>query len=279
MIADLFITTKGRIELLLRSLESLERCTERHDYRLTVVVDDDAGGSFKTVDKLSKLMGLTIPTIDHLIVHGKNLGLGPSINQALAHIDVLNKYYEHPTHGDPDGVAQFICYSQDDLLYTPDWLPKLAKLHMMFERSHNIGFSTGLECVEHETREKITDDILLKDWIRAAQMFGRRSYWMSMFPISRLDSETGRVRAKPNDGMGSSVDWWFVRDHKNSVCKTGRTCLVMPGLVQHLGYKESTWLDRELPESLDDKNVIAQAVGHVPICHLPGCTLSLEHTH
>lgn len=84
-----------------------------------------------------------------------------------------------------------------------------------------------------------------------------------MWPISRIDPETGRERGKPNDGMGSSVDWWFIRNHKNSVCKTGRTNLVMPGLLVHIGYKDSTWLKRELPESEFDKakmNAVERAV-------------------
>jgi hypothetical protein len=99
--------------------------------------------------------------------------------------------------------------------------------------------------------------MILKDWIRAANIFGRHDYWMSMYPISRIDPETGRERAKPNDGMGSGVDWWFIRNHPNSVCKTGRTNLVIPGLLQHMGYDKSTWLQRELPESDADKTKIA----------------------
>lgn len=77
-----------------------------------------------------------------------------------------------------------------------------------------------------------------------------------MYPIPRLDPETGRVRANPHLGIGSGVDWHFVRNHENSICRTGRTCLVIPGLLQHAGYKESTWLQRELPESEEDKRTI-----------------------
>ena len=87
-------------------------------------------------------------------------------------------------------------------------------------------------------------------------MFARRSYWMSMFPIPRFDPETGQVRAKPNDGLGSGVDWHVIRNHQNSICKTGRTCLVLPGLLQHMGFNKSTWLNRELPESELDKAII-----------------------
>lgn len=98
--------------------------------------------------------------------------------------------------------------------------------------------------------------MVTKDWIRATCMLARHDYWMSMWPISRIDPETGRERGKPDNGMGSSVDWWFIRNHPNSVTKTGRTNLVIPGLLQHTGYKDSTWLKRELPESESDKRII-----------------------
>ena len=87
-------------------------------------------------------------------------------------------------------------------------------------------------------------------------MVARREYWQSLMPIPRFDPETGRIRAKPNDGMGSGVDWHLIRNHENSVCKTGRTCLVMPGLLRHVGYDKSTWLNREMPESKLDKDII-----------------------
>jgi len=98
-------------------------------------------------------------------------------------------------------------------------------------------------------------------------MLARHDYWMSMWPISRIDPETGRERGKPNDGMGSSVDWWFIRNHPKSVCRSGRTNLVIPGLLQHVGYRESTWLKRELPESEIDKALMTH-----------GCTCSYDES-
>jgi hypothetical protein len=148
---------------------------------------------------------------------------------------------------------------QDDLLFSPKWLETLIKRFTLFEKKYNLGFASGLECVEHKTQLDIGGGNLLKQWIRAACMFGRRSYWESMMPIPRFDPETGRERAKPNDGMGSGVDWHVIRNHENSVCKTGKTCLVVPGLVTHNGYDQSTWLARELPESEDDKKKIEEA--------------------
>ena len=261
MLADVFITTYKRPWLLKRSLESLFENTDKDLFRLTIVwdgVDDEERcGDEEMHGTWTRDVLESYEPIDHVLVHNENLGLGPSINQALAHIAVLNGYYTEPMHAqDISQQAEFICYCQDDLLYSDGWLEKLAKFFMIFKDQYNLGFASGVECVEHKVKKEISGGMLLKDWIRAAQMFSTREYWMSMWPISRNDPETGMIRAKPNDGMGSGVDWWFIRNHKNSVCKTGRTNLVIPGLVKHMGYKESTWLDRELPESEPDTEEI-----------------------
>lgn len=248
---DIFITTKNRPDLFRDSLSSLFACTPRELFRLTVVQD---GGYVATTAVVEDFAC----KINHVIRHHDNEGLGPSINQALAHIDAVNRWYEtSPDVDDEHLISDFVCYCQDDLLYSSGWLEKLTKMFLLFEKQKNLGFASGVECVEHATREKINDTVILKDWIRAAQMFARREYWMSMWPIHPLDPETGRKRAKPNDGMGSGVDWWFIRNHENSVCRSGKTCLVMPGLVRHMGYNDSTWLAREMPESEDDKRAIS----------------------
>ena len=251
MIADIFITTKDRPDLLSQTLESLALKTDRSSYRLTVVQDGDWPGVDDVVQKYQDL-----DVVDYYLWNRKNQGLGPSINQALAHIDVLNRYYDDPMCRDASKVAPFVCYVQDDVRFIGTWLNMLATRFMLYERQHKLGFASGVECIEHPIKKDLGNGMVLKDWIRATNMFARREYWMSMFPIPRFDPETAQVRAKPNDGRGSSVDWWFVRDHANSVCKTGRTNLVIPGLVVHAGYDKSTWLDRELPESDSDKEFV-----------------------
>jgi glycosyltransferase involved in cell wall biosynthesis len=251
LIADIFVTTVGldraRPGQLFRSLRSLRECTRRELYRLTVVVD----GESTALQAHAWEAGA-----DYVLVSRQNEGLGPSINRALAHIDATNNYYDCMPGLLAGPVTQYICYCQDDLQYTDGWLERLAKLHCLHEMSHKVVFSSGLECVEHPVKRDLGNGLVLKDWIRAAQMFGQRRTWMSMFPIPRFDPETGRERAKPSDGVGSGVDWHFIRNHTNSVCKTGRSCLVIPGLVQHAGWEESTWLDRPLPESAKDKALL-----------------------
>lgn len=249
---DVFVTIKDRYELACRSLRSFFDSTERGTYRLTVMLD----GQYRVVDDPSwgdLLELLYLGGVDHVIQSKDNEGLGPTINRALSHIQTINLWESDQRVGDPSKVSDLIVYCQDDLLYTDGWLERLSREFYRLERACKLGFASGLECVEHKMKAQLPGGLLLKDWIRAAQMMARREYWMSMWPITKFDPETGRQRAKPNDGIGSGVDWHFIRNHENSVCRTGRTCLVIPGLVQHLGYDQSTWLDRELPESDSDK--------------------------
>jgi hypothetical protein len=258
LIADIFVThlPGNREDLLLASLDSLWRCTEEGDYRLTLVVDGTPtpGLAFLLCEDLFS------DRIHRLIVHRKTMGLGPSINGAVASISQTNAWFSDPLAGDPQHVAPFIVMCQDDVLYRPSWIRQLTKNFCLFEKSERLGFATGIECVEHPAKKRLPNGMLLKDWIRAAQMFGRREYWESMMPIPRFDPRTGQVRARPNDGIGSGVDWWLVADHPNSVCKTGRTNLVIPGLCQHAGSSRSTWLKRDLPESEADLATVARAL-------------------
>jgi hypothetical protein len=251
LLTDIFVTVKDRYALATRSILSLLQNTPREQFRLTVCID----GSLKNEDA-AEFFDLAQVKADYVLLSHENEGLGPTINRAVGHICSINEWYEHSTHGDQSYVAPFITMCQDDLLYSPNWLQALVTGFMAFEKTEKLGFASGVECVEHAVRKQLTRSHITKDWVRAAQMMGRREYWKSMMPIPRFDPETGRVRAKPNDGMGSGVDWWLIRNHENSVCKTGRTNLVMPGLIVHAGYDQSTWLQngREMPESESDKD-------------------------
>lgn len=248
LIADIFITTKGRPELFHRSISSLLENTPREQFRLTLI--DDTGP-----DKVSWSVprtGSFLPSsFDHIITHNENMGLGPSINQALAHIDALKKW-------DGQKAPPLTVYTQDDVIYEKDWLMKLAGRYLQLRDPLKLGFASGAECPEHPTRQVLGNGMILKDWVRATNLMATHEYWMSMWPISRIDPETGRERGRPHDGLGSSVDWWFIRNHENSVCRTGRTNLVIPGLVKHIGFDKSTWLDRELPESESDRKGISE---------------------
>jgi hypothetical protein len=270
LIADIFVTIKptmDRIPLSVRSLDSLFTNTDRSQFRLTLCFDghtegvswhdQEFGSTYKLATDANRLRGLQTRA-DYILRSVENVGLGPTINQAIAHIKSVNDWYSHPTHGDQSKVAPYVVMCQDDLIYSPNWLAILASKFRAYGLQYKLGFASGVECIEHQMKKDLGNGIILKDWIRAAQMMGAREYWESLMPIPPFDPETGKHRAKPNDGMGSGVDWWLIRNHENSVCKTGRTCLVMPGLVQHAGFAQSTWLKdgREMPESDSDKEKV-----------------------
>lgn len=247
MLVDVFITTFNRPKQLKETLFSLFQNTNV-PCRITVVQDLCDRESSETIHNL-----MLTNHVNHHIISAKNEGLGPSVNKAISFIDTLNKWELDHRVGNKDLVSEFICYCQDDVRFSKGWLETLIKFFLMFEKQYNIGFASGHNAIEHKTKaELVPGKVLLKDWIRATNVFGRREYWNSLHPIPKFDPETGRTRAKPNDGIGSSVDWWWIRNAENSVCKKGKTCLVVPGLVQHAGFQESTWLDRPLPESKED---------------------------
>lgn len=238
MLIDVFMTTKDRPHLLRRSLESFRGCTPEGSYRLTIVNDGDFMDVADTINSHKSI-------VDHVLTNIENRGLGPSINMALSHISALKNWEPDP--------SPLTVYVQDDVLFSPGWLEKLSQKFLQLEKPLKLGFASGIECIEHPVKKDLGNGLILKDWIRATCMMARHDYWMSMWPIPRIDPETGRERGRPHDGLGSSVDWWFIRNHENSVCRSGRTNLVIPGLLKHIGYKESTWLKRELPESESDK--------------------------
>jgi hypothetical protein len=181
-----------------------------------------------------------------LLQSKQNVGLGPTINRALSHIDSLKNWDE--------SSVPLTVYCQDDLIYSDGWLERLARPYLQLKDQLKLGFATGATCPEHKEtiRQQLPNGMVLQDWIRATCLMADHRYWMSMWPISRIDPETGRERGKPGNGLGSSVDWWFVRNHPNSVCRTGRTNLVIPGLVLHDGFDQSTWLNANLPETAED---------------------------
>lgn len=271
LIADVFVTIKpgrdifgqDRCDLSVCSLQSLLlNTTDRSSYRLTICVDgakligEGLSDHTQRTDYIGRFIDYVHGVADYVLQSRANEGLGPTINRAIAHIKSVNDWHSDPKVGNPTRVAPYVVMCQDDLLYTRDWLPVLASRFRAYGMRHPLGFASGVECVEHPVRQDLGGGVVLKDWIRAAQMLGTREYWESLMPIPAFDPETGRLRARPNDGMGSGVDWWLIRNHENSVCRTGRTCLVVPGLVRHAGYDRSTWLSRELPESDADKEAI-----------------------
>lgn len=227
-------------------LASLHSTTPRDQYRLTVLVD---GTDDDSVEMLQKNPDL----VDHIVVSQRNEGLGPSLNKAVAFVGALKSW--------DDGAVPLTCYVQDDVLFAKDWLATLTGKFLQLERPLGLAFASGHNAVEHyddprADRRDLGGGMYTSRYIRATNMLARHETWRSMLPIPRVDPETGRERGRPHNGMGSGVDWHFVRVHDNSVVRTNRTNLIVPGLVIHAGFDKSTWLDRELPESEADKAAV-----------------------
>lgn len=246
LIADIFITTKNRPDLLRKSLESLRATTRRNQYRLTVVRDGDYAVTDNVLSEFKDI-------IDYVLTNQENAGLGPSINMALAHIDALKRW-------DGEKAPPFTTYSQDDCVYKQGWLELLSTKYLQLKGPLHLAFASGMESIEHPVKKNLGNGMILKDWLRGTNLLATHDVWMSMWPIPKIDPETGRERGKPDNGLGSGVDWHFIRAHPNSVCRTGRTNLVIPGLICHAGFDQSTWLKRELPESEEDKRFIHESL-------------------
>lgn len=245
MIADLFLTTRNRHKLLWETLQSLKESTPREQYRLTVVLDglEPKDQTFDLVSSLTRH-----GDIDHLIVSQKNEGLGPSFNKAIPFITGLKGW---------DGGPALTCYVQDDVLFAKDWLRKLSEKYLQLQPSLRLSFASGHGAMEHRNDFRAETKLLgpgmyTNKYIRATCMLAYHDFFASMMPIPKVDPETGQERGRPHNGLGSGVDWHFVRVHTHSVVRSGRTNLIMPGLVIHNGYKASTWLKQELPEDIED---------------------------
>jgi hypothetical protein len=249
--ADIFMTTlPGRSDLTYRSIMSLCENTKMSDVRFSVYIDG-LGHSKEVISLIENVA-------DHIIISKERQGLPQAINRTLSYISATNDYFSSVGAADNSEVSPFICMVQDDLEYTNSWLNTIISRFTIYEKKFNLKFASGVECIEHPISADIGNGCILKKYIRAANMFARREYWLSMFPIPRFDPETRSIRAFPSNGIGSGVDWWFIRNHQNSVVKTNSECLVIPGLLRHIGYANSTWLDRELPESDNDKKAMSK---------------------
>lgn len=240
MKTDLIVTAKDRPKLLSEMLSSLKKTTPREQYRLTVLVDGPNYG-------LDDLLQRYFDTVDYKIVSSRNEGLGPALNKLIPFVGGLKSWEPAP----------LTCYVQDDVVFADGWLERLVTKYVQLSGPLKLAFATGHHAVEHyddprAQRTNLGPGMYTSRYIRATCMMAYHEVWSSMLPIPSVDLETGLQRGKPDNGLGSGVDWHFLRVHPGSVTKTGRTNLVIPGLVVHAGYKDSTWLKRELPESTDD---------------------------
>lgn len=229
----LAITTYNRLSFLNKSIESLLECTP--DFDELVIADDFSSDG--TIDYLVELSQEN-PKI-HITVANTNSGVCESVNRILQ--------YCHSKFGNIEDV--FLAKMEDDMSYTPGWLDKCLDLFEIY-KDQPIGFVGGYVAPEHPTVRMVDHPnghkLFARTEMRGNCMIGRLDYWYSMYPIPENIPGKSYRRGKPDNGHGSHNDWHFLRDHDLSVEKTGKICILYPGLLKHEGAESSTWGNRTI---------------------------------
>lgn len=205
----------------------------------------------------------------HYLCHG-NQGIACALNAGWVLAEMYNRFYKK---------AKYFCYLQDDTVITEKgWLDKLIKIYERFinmepptgkeivkkMKKYKIGFFSGHDAPEHKTIDKGSDFsypggiIKIKESMRATNIIGETELWQNVMPIPRLDAD-GKPRGFPDPrkdgkrGKGSNIDIWltgwnskdFLPKQAAHGCPAiyGHKCLIIPGLVKHVGWKaeNSTW--------------------------------------
>jgi len=135
-----------------------------------------------------------------------------------------------------DPSIDWISYFQDDVDVHPEIFKHLAKVQDRVERP----LLTGRYPPEHPIVAE-TDingiHLLLCHSTSAQHLHAHRDYWTAVMPLPSF--EVGL----PKPHKISTCDWWIGSWAANSVCKTGRKIVCVPGLVSTFAIKpeDSTW--------------------------------------
>lgn len=251
----ILITTKDRLNLLSRCVESIKNTTP--ETRIFIVSD---GSKQDTIDYITNS-----DDFEGYVINKTNIGITPSIEIGL---QLINNYHRFRfNEGLEKDKDPWISYVQDDVEFIEyNWDITLVKCYNGYININTpIGFITGHDAPEHKTsrnllwyeQSQIRNQILfdnreiktidLRDHIRATHMMAFLSFWLEQLPIT-VNGELGVPRGHPGNARGSDIDWYFLRGHDKSVLKRGMTNLVVPGILKHSGYNYSTWQKQELPE-------------------------------
>jgi len=213
MTTAILVTTFNRPSALERSLPQIARLGAP-----VLVVDD--GSVTRWTRELEKCA-----IADYLYVP-RNRGLAAAMNIGLSYWLA-------------DKDVRWISYFQDDV----DVHPKMLEILSRFQKYSQV--LTGHDAGEHRAhKESVVDGVSIKDkWaIRATHVHASASFWRDMMPIPTRELGAPK-RQGLGRGLGSDVDWWFVRDSPKSSQKTNRPVLCVPGLVRSFLYKaeDSCW--------------------------------------
>ena len=230
-------------------------------YRLIIVMDDNP-------DSMDYLDTYALDNMkEYILIIQPNQGIACAINAGWYHAEMLNKFY---------GDTKYFCYIQDDTVITKKgWLDILIKSYEEYEYGNeeedsgeeDIGFFSGHDAPEHKSTHgcgwtEITKDrgIKFKKFLRATNLIGTTEFWRSMMPIPR-NNPRGDPRGFPTPGKdgkrgrGSNIDVWLTGGNSAGFCDSdagpncchnqGKICMVIPGLVKHVGNKakDSTWFN------------------------------------
>lgn len=234
------ITSYNRLGLLNRCIESIK---ETEPASPIFVVDD--GSDQDTKDYLNDA------DLEMVISSKRNNGISPSVEIGIMAIDAWWRFKSAEENlGDSRLIVSYV---QDDVIFTKKgWVQFCVDKYGEVDKKYSdvsIGFITGHEAPEHAGSERIKCEVpgcKFRDHIRATHMMNELHRWKMHFPVTTT-GESGVLRGHPGNGRGSDFDWWVLRG-KKGIYGDVFTNLVIPGILEHIGYNQSTWQPNELEE-------------------------------
>jgi glycosyltransferase involved in cell wall biosynthesis len=248
--ADIIVPTYNRLRFLKNCIKSIVDNTQV-SYRLFIIDDCSNDGTSQW------LAALKYNNLETVILNKKRRGLCYGFDILWDHIRGVNWFNSNS--------ARFMVLLQDDTVVVEEgWLKKLIKMYERFNDEYNIGFFSGHDAPEHPTIETFTIrsnpcNIKIKKSMRATNMIATWEFWKSIGKVPRVQPD-GTNRGFPSPapdgngrGRGSNFDIYLTgcaskgmvhrNGAKQSCYAQGKTCLVIPGLVQHIALdaEHSTW--------------------------------------
>ncbi len=237
------IKNQARKDIAMRSLESFFKNTDASQARTYLVVDggEDISGAFP---------------FDYVLRNKESIGITLSINSGIALIQAKDRYYvKEGRNARASAVSDTISYHQDDLLYTPGWLPKCLEA---FEKFPQACFVTGWknDHTDHPVSKQV-GEYMLKLTLSGQHLMAKKDYWYSLDPMTMMYGwSAGTLPYEPHRGGPESpfeergnpgpnrkcsrFDWYLMIDNPRSPVLTGRFNIALD-VITNIGKQDSTW--------------------------------------